>query len=334
MEIRRFAIVIVWAYGLVAMQGLRAQQPPAAPAEDPAALQKRIAALVAQLGGKDMKGQLAARNASRELAKIGKPAVPALLDAAKSLNPNVRWWALGSLASMGDPAAIETFLACLKDPNPTVRCVAVYQSRRFLSDERIRSALLAMPLQADTETRRALMQSFIESNFTPAIPVLKEGLKSTDPQARADFLETFTKLDKAGSLDALRSVLTADPDERVRASAVICLDNLLPPLGKTSASSVEPRGAAQSGSALLTAPSMSRGKVEGPPGKPPRRFLALLISALDDPSLKVQYVAVSRLCRLTGQKFVFSPDSSAEERAQAIKQWKDWWAKAAPTFPD
>jgi HEAT repeat protein len=325
MRLRRLAAAVLSAYCLlapfqrvgtgVAARGLLAQplggeqgrtargpehvegQPPAQPAED-AALQKKITALVAQLSGNDMRGQVVARNASRELVKIGKPAVPALLEAAKSQNPNVRWWALGTLASIGDPAAIETFLACLKDSDTRVRCMAVYQSRRFISDERIRSALLGMPLQADTETRRALLLSFIESNFTPAIPVLKEGLKSADPQARADFLETFTKLDKAGAFDALRGVLTSDPDERVRASAVICLDNLLPP------------------------------------GKPPRRFLALLISALDDRSLKVQYTAVSRLCRLTGQKSMFSAQSSVEERAQAIKQLKDWWAKAAPTFPD
>ena len=314
MQVRRFTAAIAWACCLVIVQGLRAQQPPAPPAENPVALQKRIAALIAQLGGKDMKGQIAGRNASRELAKIGKPAVPALLEAAKNPNPNVRWWALGSLAAIGDPAAIDTFLACLKDSDTTVRCVAVYQSRRFISDDRIRSALLAMAPQADVETRKWLLRNFVECGLPAAVPIVKEGLKNADPQARADFLEALTKLDKTAADDALRTILASDPDERVRASAVICLDNLLPP--------VQPRLYV----VFLRAFPFVFWFGEREPA--PRRFLALLISALDDKSLKVQGAAVLRLYRLTDQRFLLSPKSSAEERAQVIKQWKDWWAKA------
>jgi len=291
--------ICLLACSLAPRAGLFAQQPPGSQPEDPAALQKRIAALVAQLGGKDMKGQMLGRNASRELGKIGKPALPALLEAAKDKNPNVRWWALGSLAAMGDPAAIETFLACLGDPNETVRCVAVYQSRRFISDERIRAALFAMIPSAGAEVRKWLLRNFVECKCAQAIPVLKDGLKNADPQARADFLDTLTLLDKPGSFDLVKSVLASDPDERVRASAIISLDNLVPP---------------------------------APPA--PARFVALLIAALDDASAKVQCAAVLRLYKLTGQKFLFSPNSPAAERAKAIAQWKDWWAKAAPTFPN
>ena len=320
MRVRRLAIVLIGVCCLVAARGLLAQQPPAAPAEDAAALQKRIAALVAQLGGQDMKGQIVGRNASRELAKIGKPAVPPLLEAAKSKNPNARWWALSSLAGIGDPVAIDTFLACLRDPNQTVRCVAVYQSRRFITDERIRAALLAMTPQADAETRKWLLRTFVEGKFAPAIPVLREGLKNPDPQTRADFLDALTKLDKAGSFDDVKRVLATDPDERCRASAVICLENLLPP--------ALPRITI----VLIRAYPFVFWFGEREP--PPRRFVAVLISALDDKSVKVQGAAVLRLYRLTNQKFLFSPKSSAEERAQAIKQWKDWWAKTAATFPD
>ena len=299
MRLRLSARLVVWIVCLATAGGLLAQQPPAPQAENPAVLNKRIAVLIAQLGGKDMKGQMLARSASRELGKIGKPALPALLEAAKDKNPNVRWWALGSLAAIGDPAAIETFLACLGDPNETVRCVAVYNSRGFISDERIRAALFAMTPTAGPEVRKWLLRDFTECKCAQAVPVLKDGLKNADPQARADFLNTLTLLDKAGSFDLVKGVLASDPDERVRASAVISLDNLVP-----------------------SAPPV------------PGHFVALLISALDDASAKVQCAAVLRLYKLTGQKFLFSPSSPAAERAKAIAQWKDWWAKAAPTFPN
>ncbi len=302
------ALVLLAAFG----HAVKAQQPPPPPTED-AALQEKIKSLIAQLGGQDMKGQVAGRNASRELARIGKAAVPALLEAAKDKNPNVRWWSLSSLASIGDPVAIDTFLTCMRDANTTVRCVAVYNSRRYLSDERVRSTLLAMAPQADPDTRKWLLRTFVETKLEAAIPVVKEGLKNPDAQARAEFLEALTKLDPAGSLDAVKNVLAADADERVRASAAVCLDNVVAP--------PPPRVYVLF---LRACPFVFWfGELE----PAPRNILALLIAALDDKSLKVQCAAVLRLYRLTGKNFLFSPKSSDAERLEAIRLWKDWWEK-------
>ena len=52
-----------------------------------------------------------------------------------------------------------------------------------------------------------------------------------------------------------------------------------------------------------------------------------LIGLLDDREATVAYTAHAALKELTGQKFPFDP----KDRAKAIAQWKQWWAKQQPS---
>lgn len=58
-----------------------------------------------------------------------------------------------------------------------------------------------------------------------------------------------------------------------------------------------------------------------------------LMKSLDDPDIDVVTMTTDILKKLTGQPWRVSRKATPEQRAAAVKQWKQWWAKAEPAWP-
>jgi HEAT repeat protein len=80
-----------------------------------------IAALVETLASADGVERQAARE---QLAKIGRPAVPALLKALRMPNDHVRWEAARALGEIADPRAAPALVRTLEDEKAAVRWLA------------------------------------------------------------------------------------------------------------------------------------------------------------------------------------------------------------------
>jgi HEAT repeat protein len=72
------------------------------------------------------KSKKAAANACLALVKIGPPALPALIDAMKDMDPTVRMWAAITLGEMGKWAAdaVPALAFACADSSPDVRKAA------------------------------------------------------------------------------------------------------------------------------------------------------------------------------------------------------------------
>jgi HEAT repeat protein len=77
--------------------------------------------LVNLLNGND---GMARKRARETLVLAGEPAAPGLRALLGSKDKQARWEAIKGLASIGDPADLETFLALLDDPNSDLRWLA------------------------------------------------------------------------------------------------------------------------------------------------------------------------------------------------------------------
>ncbi len=49
--------------------------------------------------------------------------------------------------------------------------------------------------------------------------------------------------------------------------------------------------------------------------------------ALNDQEVSVAWAAYAALKSLTGQDFGPARDASADDKAEAIKKWREWWAE-------
>ncbi len=89
-------------------------------------------ALILKLADPRIKAQ---HDAVRKLAKIGGPAVPALIAALKDSNAQLRYWSACALGMIGDARAADPLFASLGDPDRTTRMYSA-ASLCLLEDER------------------------------------------------------------------------------------------------------------------------------------------------------------------------------------------------------
>lgn len=194
--------------------GQAAEQKPAVPPE-------QIAELIRQLDGADMASRVRAKSAYQKLQKIGKPAVPQLLDAMKHKSPWVRLWAGAALAGMGEPGAIEPLLKMLKDPNVNARMIATYHISGFHNrDPRIAPAIARQAADPSPDVRKWTGRALARIKFKGAIPELEKLTHSDSPDARTTaFTLLLNHRSKNKPLD-IRRAIDAEEDWRVRSAAV------------------------------------------------------------------------------------------------------------------
>jgi HEAT repeat protein len=125
--------------------------------------------------------------ACNTLARLGKPALPALASGLKSSDPDLRWQASHAIARIGGNEAVEVYVEALKDPSAEVRRVAVGALGSLgLSDKLIVLTLAEAVKDKDDQVRTQAADSLLRLGpaAREAIPALKEMLKDADPMVR------------------------------------------------------------------------------------------------------------------------------------------------------
>jgi len=94
--------------------------------------------LIEQIGKDDFSGMAA----SRELARMGEPAIAALVAALQDPVPRVRYWSISALSSMENDHVLPAILGRLDDDDALVRAVAVWHLGRWYGRQDVREAVL------------------------------------------------------------------------------------------------------------------------------------------------------------------------------------------------
>jgi len=247
-----------------------AEEKPAARAELP----QDIPGLIEYMARSDVAG----KEASERLGKLGAPAVEPLIAALKHKEPRVRYWGAAALCQIGDERAYKPLLQTLRsDPNPLVRSTILWQLQKFKKDE-VYDLAFEYLNDPDKMVRFWAMRVLVNGNRTDKLPMILRLTRDKDAAVRHDALVAAVELGGNTQLELIRKMAASDSDPEVRAGALRCL-TLLPE--KTA------------------------------------EILAIMINSLQDPDPNVQTVAATLLAKGTNQSFGFDPSRPPERKAVA-----------------
>jgi len=133
---------------------------------------KQIQVLIA--GFSDEKWETRRRN-SEIIAKIGKPAVDPLIEAIKSDNEDIRYWAVQALGAIGDPGGTDVLLKMMRTGNLKSRAFAAGALGKTSSTEVIQQ-LIASLEDPSWQVQENAAKS-LQTIGKPALPALAEVLK-------------------------------------------------------------------------------------------------------------------------------------------------------------
>lgn len=191
------------------------------PRPDPGVIEAHLAAL------RDSEGEVRGA-ASRALAAIGEPAVPALIEALQDGDPTVRLLAARALGEIGI-RVLPMLLAAVRAVEEGRRWDVLYAVTR-IRDLKAAWALTGLLDDPDWHLRStaALALGFLEGRR--GVEALALTLKDPDEKVR---LSTVTALGRIGGRRAERALarLRRDRSERVREAAAVALDQLRRPAG-------------------------------------------------------------------------------------------------------
>ena len=171
------------------------------------AIESRIADLAS---GDDRRAEAAAL----ELVALGEAALPALLrffNENKSNAPqqvDSRWWALRVLAEIQSPAARETLLQGVADPNPRLRQCALL-GLRLQPDERLLSRAPALLADRDALTASLAADALIALG-AQATPALVKTLQVAPQSARLQAIRALARIQDPRSIPVLFKALDED----------------------------------------------------------------------------------------------------------------------------
>ena len=155
-----------------------------------------------------------AEAAALELVALGEAALPALLrffNENKSNAPqqvDSRWWALRVLAEIQSPAARETLLQGVADPNPRLRQCALL-GLRLQPDERLLSRAPALLADRDALTASLAADALIALG-AQATPALVKTLQVAPQSARLQAIRALARIQDPRSIPVLFKALDED----------------------------------------------------------------------------------------------------------------------------
>jgi HEAT repeat protein len=147
------------------------------------------------------------------LARLGKAAIPALIDVATDTNPRVRAIAAQALGRIRDQRALDILIAALADPDMNVRDVGVYWLGP-LHDRRATEPLLAALATSDTRQRSMIVRSLGQLRDQRAIEPLLSMLndEQEDLFVREEAARSLGALKAKGALDSLARLFRQQGD--------------------------------------------------------------------------------------------------------------------------
>ena len=191
-----------------------------------------IARMIERMGGGTMSDRVRASNIQKQLARIGKPAVPQLLEAARNhKDPWVRIWAMGALGRMREPKAIDCMIANASHPHATVRHVATGQLVRFATrDKRITPVLAERMGDSSPDVRKWASRGLLRNNKPgPAVvETLEKNLEADDVEVGIDNMALLAGLQDRKNPFARLETAACDRDAKVRGAAYGALTRFPP----------------------------------------------------------------------------------------------------------
>jgi HEAT repeat protein len=137
-----------------------------------------------------------------ELAQIGEPVVPMLVELAQAGKPaELREAAVRTLGELRDESVVPALLELLKDPDPAVRIAAAMQVRRFPKYVDAAVAVLCDCLRDGDDSRRSTLAFYLSNMGRQAAPAMPELLKMANQ----------SKLDFGARTTAFKTLLEIDP---------------------------------------------------------------------------------------------------------------------------
>jgi len=277
--LRRATLAVTAALGFAAAVLARSPAPPSAPEPPP---RNTVRQIIEQMGKDDFSGMAA----SRELARMGEPAIAALVAALRNPVPRVRYWSIAALSNMDNDRVLPAILSRLDDDDALVRAVAVWHLGRWYGRPQVRQAVLRRLGDQSPFVRGWVLKLIQSKRDTEAAAQVRPLLEAAEPEVRYDALHTLAIVEGPDALDALRRAVRAEESELVRECALRCTTVLDP--------------------------------------QTPRVAEVLLIGLRDEDE-GVRQLAARLLRKGFGQFFAFDAAAEPQVREDAARKWQEWY---------
>ncbi len=166
-----------------------------------------------------------------------KAALPAVMEAAKSEDEDIRGAAISALAKIGDASSVPV-LAQAAASAEGLELKAARNSLATVRGTDVDAAMIAMVPKADAKMRAELIRGLAERNTTDAVPTLFETAKDADEDVREQSLKALGVLAAPDQLPALVALLVNaqnDGELKQAAKAVVAVSRKVPEENKRAA---------------------------------------------------------------------------------------------------
>lgn len=226
--------------------------------------------------------------AAAALTKLGRPAVPYLLEIYESCATEERPWLTWVLRDIGDPRALGSMLSKLGQAEGDLK-VTILQSLGRFDDPRVFEAVAPFAAAGNPQLRRRAYEILASRNDPRATPILLTGLSDEDDWVRES------------SEDALRSVIGAGTNLFAPLASLLSRvdDSAAEPIVRLLAATRDP-GAIEPICETLgrEEPKVRRAAVRALGRLDDRRASESLEQSLDDADAVVRREAIASLARL------------------------------------
>ena len=222
---RKLAFALLLALGLAVGTASKTEAAPKKKRPPPDKSPEHIAELIGKLEGEGMPERVRAKGAYDELLRIGRPAVPQLVEATRSEKPYVRVWSAAALASTRDPRAVEPVLRLLEDPFVEVRLIVAWHGAGLHQlDKRIAPAIVRRLGDSNHDVRQWAQRALKERiKFRGAMPELEKMTRGDSAVGRALAFKILMARRGQNPAATIAQALSEEDDWRVRSAAVRCL---------------------------------------------------------------------------------------------------------------
>ncbi|MBI2190872.1 MAG: HEAT repeat domain-containing protein [Planctomycetes bacterium] len=152
----------------------------------------------------------------KAIARLGKPAVPVLIEALGDSRPFIRWEAAAGLGSLGDLSAGEALTRALADPAAPVRASAAEALGRIGGEATVK-ALLEILRDPEGSVRQSAIAALGTLQARNALPGILESLRDPERLVRKQAVETLVSLGGDEAFSALKQQERTEPDQALRA---------------------------------------------------------------------------------------------------------------------
>lgn len=218
----------------------------------------KISEYIEQLQDDNLEDEYVRWSAADALAKIGTPAIPALIKVFKNERLNARLWAARALGKMGIPA-LPALLAALKDDAPEIRQGAVIALENVGHSSAVPFIIEALK-DADEWVRSDAAIALGTLGDLSATPLLLEMLSDPEACVRQSAIEGMGRLGDTSVVTFLAATLKSE-DQELQAPAATALGEI----GDTSAVPSLIEALNGSSHALSTVAGQALWKIGDPP---------------------------------------------------------------------